>query len=50
MPLMLLKTPTCKYQPPCVRVVHMFIDANVTLADYAWKPEHHVVVLLSSTK
>jgi hypothetical protein len=47
---MLLKTPTCKNQLPCVEVVHIITDANFTLSHYAWEPEHNIVVLLSSTK
>ena len=29
---------------------HIFSNANLTLAHYAWEPEHNIVVLLSSIK
>ena len=47
---MLLKAPNCKHQLPCLRVVHLFTDANLTLAHHAWEPEHNIVVLLVFTK
>lgn len=44
MQILLLNTPTCKYQFPIVRVVHTFTDANLICAHFVLDVQHNIVL------